>query len=623
MTVYENVTRNVTTEVSYNATRNVTVSHNVTVVENVTSVVNVTNTTVSQQPVDVVVALDSSASVGDDGWLDENEAARTLLEGLRENLAGNMSAGMSVWAAAKAVRIELAALADVGAIAAFAVDRLPYCTELDFSPDTYDIDFDVDGVIDYYSTTYSNIWCASSSYGGHNTSQSDYATTGTATHYTQALLSCDEEFAARGADGSFKLCMVVSDGGIMEDRFAQAADTTMRFTAAMTGDLYDAGFDVFVADSSDAEFGLYPWDYWIAPGAWDYCQAHGLGDCTVDAISASIKARGVVIQNILVGPDSVFTAEIQSRMSFLSSCNSTVVNYTGCPYVSKSESFEALTAVANTVASSVAKTVGTVTSSTSSTTRRESQAAVVVTEAALVTETATVVDATTFAVTSRDADTEKVTTQREICTGSGVSFVFLLLAVPLLVYLFFKPISNVFVNACCPPDKKASPKAPPDTPTSPCEMSVNPVFGKEMNYDAEAAALPEVQKKARGAIDNTRAKAARGRKKKKTFGFSSTPRGGGAGGGTGAGDSAPGAPASSPVHDYVIEEDELPPKPRAPVLAAVRRDSTEWGTGIAAVYDGDDWQEKVADFVIDLLCCRCAARKAAAEPAPDPRSERV
>ena len=61
MTVYENVTRNVTTEVSYNATRNVTVSHNVTVVENVTSVVNVTNTTVSQQPVDVVVALDSSA----------------------------------------------------------------------------------------------------------------------------------------------------------------------------------------------------------------------------------------------------------------------------------------------------------------------------------------------------------------------------------------------------------------------------------------------------------------------------------------------------------------------------------------------------------------------------------
>ena len=109
MTVYENVTRNVTTEVSYNATRNVTVSHNVTVVENVTSVVNVTNTTVSQQPVDVVVALDSSASVGDDGWLDENEAARTLLQGLRENLAGNMSAGMSVWAAAKAVRIELAA----------------------------------------------------------------------------------------------------------------------------------------------------------------------------------------------------------------------------------------------------------------------------------------------------------------------------------------------------------------------------------------------------------------------------------------------------------------------------------------------------------------------------------
>ena len=27
-------------------------------------------------------------------------------------------------------------------------------------------------------------------------------------------------------------------------------------------------------------------------------------------------------------------------------------------------------------------------------------------------------------------------------------------------------------------------------------------------------------------------------------------------------------------------------------------------SGVAAVYDGDDWQESVADFVINLVCCR-------------------
>ena len=36
----------------------------------------------------------------------------------------------------------------------------------------------------------------------------------------------------------------------------------------------------------------------------------------------------------------------------------------------------------------------------------------------------------------------------------------------------------------------------------------------------------------------------------------------------------------------------------------IYKDDTDWSSGVAAVYDGDDWQESVADFVINLVCCR-------------------
>ena len=90
-----------------------------------------------------------------------------------------------------------------------------------------------------------------------------------------------------------------------------------------------------------------------------------------------------------------------------------------------------------------------------------------------------------------------------------------------------------------------------------------------------------------------------------------TPRGGG-------GAAAPPAPPpSSPAHDdYVIEAPAAPPPPR--FTPARGGSATEWGTGIAAVYDGDDWQETVADFVIAVVCCKCGAKKAADSSKDDP-----
>jgi hypothetical protein len=139
-------------------------------------------------------------------------------------------------------------------------------------------------------------------------------------------------------------------------------------------------------------------------------------------------------------------------------------------------------------------------------------------------------------------------------------------------------------------------------------MSVNPVFGKEIDADADQRPPPQLAKKERAKIDNTLTKQARGKKKKKIFGLV-TPRGGAAA-------PPPAPPPSSPAHDYVIEAPAAAPPPR--FTPARGGSATEWGTGIAAVYDGDDWQETVADFVIAVVCCKCGAKKAADSSKDDP-----
>ena len=86
-----------------------------------------THNITTQQPVDVVIALDASHSVSDRNWAAETQAGRELLRGLRDSLTGELRAGVAVWANDGAVRQTLTEVdeATVDAMADFA--RLPYC----------------------------------------------------------------------------------------------------------------------------------------------------------------------------------------------------------------------------------------------------------------------------------------------------------------------------------------------------------------------------------------------------------------------------------------------------------------------------------------------------------------
>ena len=70
----------------------------------------------------------------------------------------------------------------------------------------------------------------------HDASQVWGLTTGT--YYAQALLRCHDALIPQ--NDAFRLCVVVTDGQIDEDRYAQCVDDvrqpTMTYTANMTGD---------------------------------------------------------------------------------------------------------------------------------------------------------------------------------------------------------------------------------------------------------------------------------------------------------------------------------------------------------------------------------------------------
>ena len=66
---------------------------------------------------------------------------------------------------------------------------------------------------------------------------------------------------------------------------------------------------------------------------------------------------------------------------------------------------------------------------------------------------------------------------------------------------------------------------------------------------------------------------------------------------------------------------EQPTRRRSAVAALARDAETEWASGVAAVYDGDDWQESVADFVIGLLTCRVCRASPEAEEGKNPFEE--
>ena len=129
-------------------------------------------------------------------------------------------------------------------------------------------------------------------------------------------------------------------------------------------------------------------------------------------------------------------------------------------------------------------------------------------------------------------------------------------------------------------------------------MSPNPAFGVDRDVHDDLSPYPSARGRERGKIDKTLNRHARKQKtaKKKV------------------GD-----------HDYASDMPDLELNSMqrsdaarrkaasdAPVVSiAGDNGHTKWGSGLAAVYDGDDWQEQAAEFVISsVFCCkRRAPRK--------------
>ena len=171
--------------------------------------------------------------------------------------------------------------------------------------------------------------------------------------------------------------------------------------------------------------------------------------------------------------------------------------------------------------------------------------------------------------------TEETVTQKTICTGSPISFSLLVLALPLLAYLFLKPILNCLENCCCPYY---------DDEEDLLVMHANPAFGISSDTGAAHAAPVDDRQVADAGAPPAEEEERRW---------------------------SPLAPA-----DGLAETRGRAP-PSAPLLA--RDADTDWSSGVAAVYDGDDWQESVADFVINLVCCRFC-RKAPRSSRPSEHS---
>ena len=170
-----------------------------------------------------------------------------MLRGLRDSLTGDLHAGVAVWAVDGVSRRDLTSIANATEIDQMEdVARLPYCAAV---PPPYSAE----------AETYSNHFCVGDppavqdedhAYDlRHDASQVWGLTTGT--YYAQALLRCHDALIPQ--NDAFRLCVVVTDGQIDEDRYAQCDDDvrrpTMTYTADMTGDYYDAGTEIFKDDN--------------------------------------------------------------------------------------------------------------------------------------------------------------------------------------------------------------------------------------------------------------------------------------------------------------------------------------------------------------------------------------
>ena len=587
-----NVTRNVTSAFNVtrleNATRvaNVTSVFNETVVSNVTTYANSTVNATYYKPFHASLLLDASKSVSAEEWVAVKSAAVALANVTAGLVRSTLEYGVVQWGCD-------------------AVESVPPAA---YAPRLLDTIAGLDQAVQLQTL---NVF---------------------------ALMDCYDHFAGAPSDDA-KLCQFITDGAPTE------AERTW------------TDEDVVVKKASYN--GAPIWCNVSAARGRGWCDARRVANCTLLGVTDFLESAGYIIHIIVVEPASNYDS---GMMYQLSSCdtgysNGYFSNYAygfggandqdvvgmaefyrkggvdeaggtsicaspywpgfrcdaGCSFVTEVESYETIVADAQSIVDAVVVAVGSERVQTSRTDAVTTTTSSVVTERTTTTETSTVTERTTVTesttdavvdstlVTSVEAGTEIVTDsevlQERLCTGSGVSFFWLLLGAPLLAYLFLKPLSNLLRNCCAPEPEPAAEEAV----ASSFEMSMNPVWGVDTTKDDPAP--PPMPRKERSAIDTTLNKRG-GKKKKKYIG----PRGSVAG-------PPPATPAATPVPAPPTGPPPRAAKKRASLIQA--HGAAKFDNGLMQVYNGDKWQEDVADFVIGLLCCRCLAK--APEPPPSER----
>ena len=172
--------------------------------------------------------------------------------------------------------------------------------------------------------------------------------------------------------------------------------------------------------------------------------------------------------------------------------------------------------------------------------------------------------------------TRSETTQHTFCTGSGISFVFLILTLPLIIYLCLKPIFNLIESICYTKTSQ-----PLNIPPSPIIMHKNPMFGRNIDNDIE---MSNIREKKRTPIDKTLHKLPHKKIKKHISSYNESP--------------------IHKSHNNIENNIENNPKRKISIINNFKRNSdTEWNFYAAAIYDGDDWQEKIANAIIYVMSC--------------------
>ncbi|GMH94303.1 hypothetical protein TrVE_jg6600 [Triparma verrucosa] len=246
------------------------------------------------------------------------------------------------------------------------------------------------------------------------------------THFSPGLAECSNQLSQSGQEDSFKLCVLVSDGvnfdgddytynsgdGSNVDEFCTENSMTLGSFSGADVCTDVAGGEQQAACAACVEAA----DAWCVNNDWDdTCRsictsscasacppqtyvppAEGTTPCQTKNIASTLKEDGIHIAGILVFDEGATGDQAEANVKGLSNCaNSTLYpNSTDCPFYFRANDFNTLQASASAIAESLASEI--VSSSTES---------------------------TAF-----------------VCLGDARYLNFLLLLLPLLAYLTFKPL---------------------------------------------------------------------------------------------------------------------------------------------------------------------------------------